>query len=200
MRLPVLIALAVVVPQLVAGAVAFAGDRTVAAFASERILGQWVGSWFAALPKPEAAPNECEEILFEALTAAGFTLPAGPFSETQQVEAKKLHPVFARYGDLSGMPNETVLRAGQAVTDAPRAVVACGVSAAPRRMKGEVCASAGCKAVDAATKRRVATAAGSRCVPGADRVTASIAAIREACREAAARLGPALAERYGINL
>ena len=200
LRRPVLIAIAVILLQPAAGAAAFAGERTIAVFASERILGRWVGSWFAALPKPDAAPNECESVLVEALAGAGFAFPTGPYSEPQQLEAKRLHAVFARYGDLSGMPNETVLRAGRAVAADPQAVVACGVSATPRRMKGEVCASAGCKAVDAATKRRVATAAGARCVAGSDRTTASVAAIRDACRDAGALLGPALAERYGASL
>lgn len=181
-------------------AVAKASDRALAVFASERILGRWVGSSFGTTSAGGASPNDCENEIAQGLSAGGFLVPFEPLSDQQRLEARKFRVVFGRYGDVSTMPNDTAVRAAGIVGGGARAVVACGVKAAVRkprqRSAGAICANAECKAVDMAARRRVATAAGERCAERSQGAAGAVAAVRSVCREMGETLARDLSGRY----
>lgn len=184
------IAVAMAFMPAAAWAQASAGQASV--FASERIMGRWVPSYFSSLPDGSVELNECEALISDALTSAGFSLPSSTFSEDQRRAAKKLRPVLGRYPDLSSLPNDTAVAAADAVMPGAGLAVVCGVKAAYRKGRrgspSGLCADARCKAVDTRTRRRVATGVGQSCDFGSSQATASISAIREACRQAGATL------------
>lgn len=177
-----------------------AGGRMLAVFASERIMGRWVGSHFGTIATDASSFNECEGELVQGLSSGGFSVPSGAFSVAQGVEARRLRTVFQRYNDVSTMPNDTAIKAADIVGRGVQAVIACGVVAAMRKPRqrnpGAICANAECKAVDVATKRRVATAAGERCADGPSGSTGAISMIRQVCREMGDTFARDLGGRY----
>lgn len=201
-RTPLFFLIAVAAASMApAGRTAAAAEgQALAAFASERIMGRWVGSYFGTIPAESVSFNGCEGALVEGLSAGGFSVPSGAVSVAQGVEARRLRTVFQRYPDVSTMSNDTAVRAADIVGRNVRAVIACGAVAAVRKSRqknaGAICANVECKAVDITTKRRVATAAGERCA-GASRDTAvAVSLIRQACREIGDTLALDLKGRY----
>lgn len=198
-------AAAIVFSAVSVGARAAENEPAAVVFASERIMSQWVKSYFGAIADGNAQQNECEAAIAEGLGGEGIHISVNPFSETQRRDARKFRAVFGRYGDVSSMPNDVAVRAAAIVNPDAAWVIACGVSTGAKRWrKASIpmnCADASCKAVDAATKRRIVTAAGRSCIsdegsaaPGTS--TANVVAIREACRDVGGRLARKMAERH----
>lgn len=175
------------VPLFCARALCAAEAKPVVVFASERIAGQWVKSYFSSIPSDQFKFNECEDVIGRSLTNAGFNVSQTPLDAGQVNNVRELHTVFDRYGDLSGMPNDLAVKAAAAVDSNSRAVVVCGVKTTFRKGKrgqpAAICASAGCEAIDTLTKLRRATAADEKCLAGATGPAGSVAVIRDVCGE-----------------
>ncbi|MFA5812472.1 MAG: hypothetical protein WC956_09110, partial [bacterium] len=107
--------------------------------------------------------------------------------------------VFKRYNDVSTIPNDTAARAAAVVDSSASVVLACRavVDKPGWRMRhaADSCASARCKAVDTATRRRIATASGTRCGQSGAGNAGGLAAMREVCSDMAAQLCDRLAAR-----
>ncbi|HPQ80802.1 MAG TPA: hypothetical protein PLZ86_03660 [bacterium] len=180
------------------GAAQTAGP-SAAVFASERIMERWVGSYFSSLPDGSAEPNECERVISRVMSESGFELPDGNFVAEQRLEAKRARAVFARYPNLSSLPNETAAASAAIVLPGAKQAVCCGVKTFHRKAKrgkaSATCAEADCKAVDTSTMKRVATGVGRVCETGDSRTTAGVAAMRRACRQAGEEISSALSGR-----
>ncbi len=187
-----LIALGLLAPERVA---------TVAVFATERFLGNWVYSYFNSISDSGGEPNECEVALGSQLRESGFSEVDLDFSADERRAARSFRTVFGRYKDLSALPNDTAVRAAKIVDSDAVVVVSCRVLADVGDGKDSAfmysaCAEVSCKAVDTASKRRVSTASASKCVPHANRTTGGMAAIRAACSEIGKKMGKKLSGRY----
>ncbi len=168
-------------------------------FASERILGSWIKSYFNSIPGGEANFNECEASIGEALASRGYAAAAVSFSEDQRASARRYGTVFKRYNDVSMMPNETLVRASSVVDNSASVVLACRAVVEKPGWRsggaGDACASARCKAVDTASRRRIATASGVRCSQPGEGEGGRIRAIRQACIDMVTQIQGRLAER-----
>lgn len=155
----------------------------VAIFASEKLFGKRVESFFNSISSDSLKTNECETAAGEKLGEKGFKVVDGPFGPKQIQDARGLKTLIGRYSNISSMPDDTAIKAARVMGDDVLAVIACGVSAAKkgRGLGRLVCAEAGCKAIDMKSRRRVAWSAGKNCATGNDRTTAGLLAIREAC-------------------
>lgn len=172
-------------PLFCAGALCAAEARPVVVFASEKIAGQWVKSYFSSVSSNEFKFNECENAIGKRFSNEGVAVSSATLTAGQIKEAKALHTVFDRYGDVSAMPNDLAVKAAAIVDENARAVVVCGVTTTSRKGKrgqpSAICASAGCEAIDMTTKRRAATAADEKCLAGAEKLSGSVAVIGEVC-------------------
>ncbi|MFH0799706.1 MAG: hypothetical protein V2A66_05950 [Pseudomonadota bacterium] len=178
------VASAVFLAAICAGAARAEAGSPVVVFASEKIMGEWVGSYLGSIAVGTAQPNECELAVGRALEAAAITVSVAPEGEARRRAARGLNTVFGRYGDVSTLPNDIAVKAAFVVDPRAAAVVACGVQIFASKSKaGAVCAGAGCKAIDTKTRRRVATAAGERCVDDKNSGPRDITAIRDVCGE-----------------
>jgi len=174
---------------------------TVAVFATERFLGNWVYSYFNSIADASGEPNECEVALGSELRDLGFSEVDMDFSSDERRAARSFRTVFGRYKDLSALPNNTAVRAAQIVDPNAVLVVSCRVLADVGDGKDSAfmysaCAEVSCKAVDTKSRRRVATASESKCFPHANRTTGSMAAIRAACSEIGKKMGKKLSGKY----
>lgn len=180
-----------------------AEPRSAVVFASEKIMGQWVKSYFSSIAPGEANFNECEISVSKSFMDGGISVAHAPFEPGQIAEARKFHTVFDRYGDLSGMPNDLIVKAALIVDREAGMAVVCGVDTKGRKEKRgqpeRICASAVCEVIDVATKRRVATSADEECLIGARGVAGSVAAVREACKETGEELAEKLGKEYGAE-
>lgn len=177
------------------------GAPAVVVFASERIGSGWVESYFGSDSGKEPQYNECETKIGEELTQAGLSGADTMLSDKERAEARAMKTVFDRYRDISGMPNHIMIKAGQAIDENARAVVACRVRADTDKKPSDEqgfrsCAIASCKGVDVSSVRRIATASGSLCLYDADRTTAGIAAIKGICSNVGKEIGRKLADNY----
>lgn len=187
--------------QLASLGISKGGGRTVVAFASEKIMGNWTGSYFGSTLGDEAPMNGCETALTEALQGKGFDIVEEGFNDSQRSAMRSFMPVFGRYKDLDMMPNDMVVKASNIVESDAFASVACRADAmAPDRKDSAhmytTCADVSCKAVDTKTKRRVATATESKCFPHVNQLAGSKGAIAGVCREVGIKMGEKLRELY----
>lgn len=175
--------------------------RTVVVFASERIMGDWIGSYFNSISDDDVAFNTCEAVVGQSLREKGFDEVEPSFDAQQKKDARRFKTVFGRYMDVSSVPNNTVSRASEIVGADARYVIACSVLADSGSGKDSAfmytcCAEGSCKVVDTKTKRRVATASESSCNPNANRTTGSMAAIRAVCKNMGDELGKKIEDLY----
>lgn len=174
--------------------------RSIAVFATEKVMGQRVVSYFNAFGTPASMRNECEDSLSREINDGGFAVAGGSYSEKQKIEAKKLHAVFERYTDVSAMPNDMAVKAANIVDSGVVAVVACVVSSGNNKREtnaGSVCATGSCKAVDMKTKKRVATATGRSCIDKSDALLPlPSASVRAVCEDVGRQIAVKLGGRY----
>lgn len=168
-------------------------------FASERIQGDLIKPYFDSIAGGQINFNECEGSLGNALAEKGYSINNQPITESQQIAARRLAVVFGRYTDVSAMPNNTVAQAAAIVDKTASIVVACKATADEPRWKrrktmSSSCANAYCKAVDTASKRRITTASGLKCLQQDPNSGGKLAAIREVCKEIGTQLGDNLAK------
>lgn len=185
---------------------ALAGSAgTVAVFASEKIMGKQIRSFFTSIGRetggpgsPVVGPNECEGAIGEKLEEAGFIVAAAPSTEERIRAARKLSTVFGRYANIGVMPNDTAAQAAAILENGALSVVVCGVVAdnGKKGQKGFVCADAECKVVDMKTKKRIVATAFEKCLPGVDGISGGVAAIREVCLETGGIFAGKISERY----
>ncbi|MBT3182177.1 MAG: hypothetical protein HN337_06705 [Deltaproteobacteria bacterium] len=167
------------------------GDHTVVAFATERIEKDLINSFFSSISDGEVAKNECETALYDIFSKKGFSCDVGKFNKTQRMKARAFRTVVNRYKDLSYMPNDSTIKAASIVDRSARAVVTCGVQVDidDSGVGFEACAKGRCKAVDAASKGRIATATDSKCESNENKTTAYIGAIRDVCNSMGRSIG-----------
>lgn len=177
--------------------VAEEGPHYVSVLASEKLMGDWIGSWFKSFDGAGRSPNECEMAISDSLAQKGFVLPSIVITGKQLEESRKFHTVFARYGDLSTLPNDTAIKAAGIIDPRSVATIVCGVRAKPmKNSAGVICANVGCKAIDMKSRRRVVAEAAEKCAKGQDRMSTSLAAIKDVCRFAGDNLADKLSQRY----
>lgn len=182
---------------------AFAGSAgTVAVFASEKIMGKQIRSFFSSIGRetggPVVGPNECEGAIGEKLLEAGFVVAAAPSTEERIRAARKLSTVFGRYANIGMMPNDTAAQAAAILENGALSVVVCGVVSenGKKGQKGFVCADAECKVVDMKTKKRIVATAFEKCLPGVEGISGGVAAIRKVCLETGGIFAGKIRERY----
>lgn len=181
-----------------------ASDRAVVVFASQKVVGQWLKSYFSAIADGNARLGECEESITTKLGEARVSVAVTPFSQAQQRDARKFRIVFDRYGDVSSMPNDALIKAASIVNPDASAVISCGVITGSRMWRRASippnCADVSCKVVDISSKRRMATLKLRSCVDENQAeqrsVSTGLAIVRDACGEMGEKIASKLSEIY----
>lgn len=159
--------------------------KEVAVFASEKIMGQWINSYFSSANEGGAEANECEKEIRDAMLDAGINVVPFELNKEGQEKAYALHTVFDRYSDLSSIPNDTALKTAYAVGKNISAAVFCSVvvKEVRKRLRPRMlCAEAGCKVVDASTRLRSATSQDRRCSEPVQDMDSRILMMKDVCR------------------
>lgn len=160
-------------------------ERKVAVFASERVMGQWIGSYFSKVGSKEIEPNECESDVQAALQDKGIKVMPFEVDQGNLARAQEIRMVFDRYNDLSSIPNDTLLKAARVLGGEVSFAVACNVAFKDIKKRGTskmFCAEAGCKVVNAKTRLRIATSQEKWCIKAAPVSDARVIMLRDMCR------------------
>ncbi len=175
----------------------------VVVFASEKLDGDWIGSFFNTLDDGQPVYNQCEISLGETLEAMGFEVPVAKLTQDERKRVKKLKTVFQRYHDMSTMANTTAVQASRIVDPSAGIAVLCSVEVGAKKKRWSrksafrSCAEVLCKAISTADAKRMVTHKLEECAGSGGETEASVQAIRDVCSEAGRGLGKKLMAAEG---